>query len=152
MAVVATDGSCLGNPGPGGWAWVAEDGRFGSAAGRRTTNNRMELRAVLGLLQSMDPSESLVIQSDSIYVIRVFTEWLPNWRRRGMRTASNKSVENVDLVSEIDELLAGRNVTFEKVPAHAGHPLNERADELARSEALRAKQTVAEEAWLRTSS
>lgn len=147
--VVATDGSCLGNPGPGGWAWVTEDGRVGSAAGRRSTNNRMELRAVLGLLQSIDPDEELVIQTDSSYVIGVFTEWLSVWKKRGMRTGRNKPVENADLIVEIDELLAGRKVTFEKVPGHAGHPLNEKADALARSEAERAQRTVATEESMR---
>jgi ribonuclease HI len=105
----------------------------------------MELRAVLGLLQAIPPPEPLTIQTDSAYVLNVFTQWLPGWRRRGMRTAANKPVENVDLISEIEALLVGREITFEKVPGHAGHPLNERADALARSDAERARRTVAAE-------
>ena len=81
MAVItATDGSSRGNPGPGGWAWVAEDGREGGAAATHTTNNRMELRAVLELLRGLDRSESVIIQTDSAYVIGVFTQCLESVR------------------------------------------------------------------------
>ncbi len=136
--VAATDGSCLGNPGPGGWAWVTTDGRSGSAAARHTTNNRMELRAVLELLEATDPTEPLVIQTDSAYVLNIFTKWLEGWKRRGMRTAARKPVENQDLVIAIDAALGARDVEWEKVPAHAGHLLNEEADALARAAAERA--------------
>src|SRR6266511_6348971 len=119
MAVVAaTDGSCLGNPGPGGWAWVTEDGREGSGAVLHTTNNRMELRAVLELLRALDKSEPVVIQTDSAYVIGVFTRWLEGWRRKGMRTSRNAPVENRDLIEAIAHELDGRQVRFEKVPGH----------------------------------
>ncbi len=136
--VAATDGSCLGNPGPGGWAWVTVDGRSASAAARHTTNNRMELRAVLELLRATDPGEVLLIQTDSVYVMNIFTKWLEGWKRRGMRTASRKPVENADLIQAIDGELQGRTVRWEKVPGHAGHELNEQADQLARKAAERA--------------
>ncbi len=136
--VAATDGSCLGNPGPGGWAWVTTDGRSDAKAARMTTNNRMELRAVLELLLATDPDEPLVVQTDSVYVLNIFTKWLEGWKRRGMRTANRKPVENQDLIRSIDEALTGRDVRWEKVPAHAGHLLNEEADGLARAAAERA--------------
>lgn len=146
VTTAATDGSALGNPGPAGWAWVTEDGREGFAGARHSTNNRMELRAVLELLLAVDPRAPLIIQTDSAYVIGVFTEWLSGWRTRGMRTASNKPVENVDLIEWIDRELQGRNVVFEKVPGHSTHTLNNRADALAHGAAQRAKQRLAREA------
>jgi len=146
VTTAATDGSSLGNPGPSGWAWVTEDGREGFAGARRSTNNRMELRAVLELLLAIDPSMPLIVQTDSAYVVGVFTEWLPGWRARGMRTASNKPVENVDLIEWIDGALQGREVTFEKVLGHSTHVLNNRADALAHGAATRAKQRLAREA------
>ena len=139
VIIAATDGSALGNPGPAGWAWVTSDGREGFAGARYSTNNRMEMRAVLELLVATDPAETLVIQSDSAYVVGVFTEWLEKWRQRGMRTAARKPVENIDLIEQIDGLLKGRDVRFEKVPGHAGHPLNTKADALANQAAQRAK-------------
>ena len=143
--VAAADGSCLGNPGPGGWAWITEDGRSGSAGARASTNNRMELRAVLELLINTDPGSELVIQSDSAYVIGVFTQWLKTWRMNGMRKSSGKRVENLDLVERIDSLLTGRVVNFEKVPGHAGHRLNEKADALAQAAARKAQERLARE-------
>jgi ribonuclease HI len=141
--VAATDGSALGNPGPGGWAWVTEDGREGSAAATYTTNNRMELRAVLELLRAIDKSEMLVIQADSAYVIGVFTQWLEAWRRKGMRTSRNAPVENQDLIEAIAQELDGRQVRFEKVPGHAGHRLNTLANEKAQEWARLAAQKLA---------
>jgi ribonuclease HI len=138
-AVAATDGSSLGNPGPAGWAWVCEDGRQDWASARHSTNNRMELRAVLELLRSTS-DVPLRIQADSQYVIKVFTEWLPSWRMRGMRTSGKKAVENQDLILEIDDLLKQRDVEWEWVRGHVGHSLNERADSLARFAAERSKQ------------
>jgi ribonuclease HI len=138
MTVAATDGSALGNPGPAGWAWVTDDGREGCAGARHSTNNRMELRAVIELLQAMDPSEPLTIQADSEYVVNIFTKWLEGWRKRGMRTSEGKPVENQDLIEYIDALLKGRQVTFEWVRGHAGHGLNERADAMANGAARRA--------------
>lgn len=146
MVIAATDGSALGNPGPGGWAWVTDDGREGSSGARHSTNNRMELRAVLELLAATEPVEPLVIQTDSQYVANIFTKWLAGWRKKGMRTASGKPVENVDLIEEIDALLKGRIVTFEWVRGHSGHELNERADALANGAAMRAAEKLRLEA------
>lgn len=98
----------------------------------------MELMAVRELLQSVRDGP-LTIQADSQYVIKVFTEWLPGWRQRGMKTSSRKPVENADLILEIDQLLAGRDVDWQWIPGHAGHELNEEADSLARHAAERAK-------------
>jgi ribonuclease HI len=143
VIVAATDGSARGNPGPGGWAWFTEDGREGSAAATHTTNSRMELRAVLELLRAIDESEVLVIQTDSAYVIGVFTKWLATWRRRGMRTSRNTPVENQDLIEAIAQELDGRQVTFEKVPGHAGHRLNALADARAQEWARFAARKLA---------
>ncbi len=101
----------------------------------------MELMAVLELLRSLD-DDPLLIQSDSQYVIGVFTEWLRGWRSRGMKTASRKPVENVDLILGIDELLSSRDVEWQWVRGHVGHDLNEVADSLARYAAERARTTI----------
>lgn len=133
--VVATDGSCLGNPGPGGWAWASEDGRTGSGGHAGTTNNLMELRALYEALRAHDPSVPLLIQADSMYVINVFTEWLPGWIAKGWRTASKKPVQNRQAIEMIAAELETRDVSWEHVKGHAGHPLNEKVDTLARREA-----------------
>lgn len=138
MLRVATDGSSLGNPGPGGWAWVTEDGKEDWAGARNSTNNRMELRAVIEALESLSSGE-LTIVTDSEYVVNVFTQWLEGWRSRGMRTSRGKPVENQDLIERAARLLEGRDVEFEWVRGHAGHPLNERADKLANDAARRAQ-------------
>ena len=147
--MVATDGSSIGNPGPSGWAWVCADGRQDWASARHSTNNRMELMAVRELLRSIDDNP-LLIQADSQYVIGVFTEWLPVWRGRGMKTSSRKPVENVDLILEIDDLLSERDVEWQWVKGHVGHALNEAADSLARHGAERAR-TMIEAGFLPTS-
>ena len=146
MTLAATDGSALGNPGPAGWAWVTDDGRQGFAGARHSTNNRMELRAVLELLLATNGDERLAIQTDSEYVVNIFTKWLGGWRRRGMRTARRKPVENTDLIERIDTLLQSRKVEFEWIRGHAGHPLNEKADGLANRAARRAAERLAREA------
>ena len=115
-------------PRPGGWAWVTEDERERGAAATRTTNNRMELRAVLELRRTVDRSEHVIIQTDSAYVVGVFTQWLEDWRREGMRTSSNAPIKNRDLIEAIAQELYGRQVRFEKFPGHAGHRLNELAN------------------------
>lgn len=134
----ATDGSSLGNPGPSGWAWVTADGSQDWASAKRSTNNRMELTAVLELLRSY-PRQPLLVQSDSQYVIDVFTKWLQGWRDRGMQTAKRRKVKNLDLIEEISRLLDEADVEWEWVRGHHGHPLNKRADELARFAARRSK-------------
>lgn len=134
----ATDGSALGNPGPAGWAWVTTDGTQDWASAKRSTNNRMELTAVLELLRH-HADQPLLIQSDSQYVINVFTKWLRTWRERGMKTARRKPVENTDLIEQIAALLEDTDVKWEWVRGHDGHPLNEHADTLARHAAMRSK-------------
>ena len=116
-AVVATDGSCLTNPGPGGWAWACEDGRHGSGGHAGTTNNLMELRAVFEMLGAFPPATPLLIQADSMYVINIFTKWLPGWRARGWLTAAKKPVLNREAIELIAERLAGRDVRWEHVLA-----------------------------------
>lgn len=135
--VVATDGSCLLNPGPGGWAWAAEDGRCDSGGHDGTTNNLMELRAVYEVLGSHSPELPLLILADSMYVINIFTRWLPGWVARDWQTSAKKPVLNRKAIELIAERLLGRDVRWEHVKGHAGHPLNERVDSLARSQAER---------------
>ena len=133
--VVATDGSCLGNPGPGGWAWAVDERRWAAGAHPRTTNNLMELRAVYEALNAADPAQPLLIQADSQYVINIFTKWIDVWRRRGWVNAERKPVANREAIEQIAALLAGRDVQWEHVRGHAGHPLNEFVDLRARAAA-----------------
>ncbi|MCC6495440.1 MAG: ribonuclease HI [Propionibacteriaceae bacterium] len=135
--VVATDGSCLQNPGPGGWAWAAADGRSDSGGHDGTTNNLMELRAVYEVLGAHPPEVPLLIQADSMYVINIFTRWLGGWVAKGWLTAARKPVLNREAIEMIAERLAGRDVAWEHVKGHSGHPLNERVDLLARTQAER---------------
>ena len=140
--VAATDGAAIGNPGPGGWAWVTEAGDQDWASVRQSTNNRMELIAVLELLLSTAPDQPLRVLTDSQYVRNIFTEWLANWKERGWRTAQGRPVENRDLIEAIDGQLQDRTVAFEWVQGHAGHPLNEKANALAQHAAQRAQRAV----------
>jgi ribonuclease HI len=133
--VVATDGSCLLNPGPGGWAWAAEDGRYDSGGHDGTTNNLMELRAVFEVLGAHPPEVPLLIQADSMYVINIFTRWIKGWAARGWKTAAKQPVLNRSAIEMIAERLEGRDVTWEHVKGHSGHPLNEKVDSLARAQA-----------------
>lgn len=128
---VFTDGACSGNPGPGGWAWVIDDGRFAFGSSPRTTNQRMELSAALDAVRSL-PGE-LVIVSDSTYVVNCFRDrWWDGWRRRGWRNSKREPVANRDLWEPlVDEVLDRGDVRFQWVRGHSGHPLNERADALA---------------------
>ncbi|WP_138444591.1 ribonuclease HI family protein [Sinomonas susongensis] len=131
----AADGSALGNPGPAGWAWYIDENRWHAGGWPHGTNNQGELMAVLDLFRSTAhvPHEPLRILCDSQYVINCVTKWMPNWKRRGWKKADGKPVLNVDLLRQIDEELAGRTYTFEWVKGHAGHALNEAADERARA-------------------
>lgn len=137
--IVASDGSALGNPGPGGWGWYIDDDRWASGGVEHTTNNIMELHAVLDLLQSIDRDVALNVRTDSQYVIQALTEWIKGWRRRGWKTAAGKPVANQELIQAIDAELSGRDVTFTWVKGHSGDPMNERADDLARSAATDAR-------------
>lgn len=133
----AADGSALGNPGPAGWAWVIDRDQWRAGGWPRATNNQGELMAVLDLLHATETraDEHLTVLCDSQYVINSVTKWMPGWKRRGWRKADGKPVLNRELLERLDEALRGRDVSFEWVKGHAGHPLNEAADDLARAAA-----------------
>ena len=127
--VIATDGSCLRNPGgAGGWAWATSDDSWGAGAHPATTNNLMELKAVYEALAVTPPDRPLRIESDSLYVIRSVTEWMPGWKRNGWLTSAKKPVANQSALLEIDRILAGRDVQWQYVRGHNGHLLNELCD------------------------
>jgi len=136
-----TDGACSGNPGPGGWGalLVARQGeavireRPLSGGEPDTTNNRMELMAAISALEALDRPSRITVVTDSAYVKGGITEWLRGWKRNGWRTSTNKPVKNEDLWLRLDEAAARHDVTWEWVKGHAGHPENQRADELARA-------------------
>jgi ribonuclease HI len=139
----AADGSALGNPGPNGWAWYIDDANWAAGGSPHGTNNQGELRAVLELLQATAGiSEKLMIECDSRYVIDSVTKWMPGWKRKGWRKSDGGPVLNRDLLEGIDEAIRGRDVEFSWVKGHAGHPLNEAADERANAaaKAYQAKQ------------
>ncbi len=140
----AADGSALGNPGPAGWAWYVNDDCWGAGGWPHGTNNQGELMAVLDLFRATAhvPAEDLRILCDSQYVINAVTKWMPGWKRKGWRKADGKPVLNVDLLKEIDQAIVGRKYTFEWVRGHAGHELNEAADERARAAATAFQQGV----------
>ena len=130
-----TDGACSGNPGPGGWGAILRYGdteREISGGEPETTNNRMELLAAIEALSALKRSCDVVLHTDSRYVMDGITEWLPNWKRRGWKTAAKKPVKNADLWQRLDELNGRHRVSWRWVKGHAGDPDNERADELAR--------------------
>jgi len=132
--VIYTDGACKGNPGPGGWgAWLRwgahEKELFGGEP--QTTNNRMELTAVIEALQLLKRRAPVAIYTDSEYVKNGITSWIHNWKRRGWRTADNKPVKNAELWARLDTLVAQHDVQWHWVRGHTGDPGNERADQLA---------------------
>ena len=131
---IFTDGACRGNPGPGGWGVVfrfrnAEKELWGGEAA--TTNNRMELTAVIRGLEALTRPSKVRVYTDSQYVQKGISEWIHSWKRRGWRTADKKDVKNVDLWKQLDEAAARHAVEWHWVRGHAGHPENERADALA---------------------
>lgn len=131
---IATDGACRGNPGPGGWAAIirdAEGERLLSGADPDTTNNRMELLALIQALRELPSASRIRIKSDSQYVIKGCTEWVANWRRRGWRTSDKKPVKNKDLWTELSALLEPHSVEWCWVKGHSGERDNERVDSLA---------------------
>jgi ribonuclease HI/SAM-dependent methyltransferase len=131
---IYTDGACKGNPGPGGWgAWLSAGGHEKELFGGETstTNNRMELTAVIQALASLTRRCRVAIYTDSEYVKNGMTTWIHNWKRRGWRTADNKPVKNVELWQRLDSLVAQHQVGWHWVKGHAGDPGNERADALA---------------------
>jgi ribonuclease HI len=137
--VLFTDGACSGNPGPGGWAFVLRHPGSGKeiekAGGQReTTNNRMELTAVVRGLEALNRPTTVELVTDSVYVGRGLSEWLAKWKANGWRRGTKKKsapVKNEDLWRELDQLLAKHRVTFTHVRGHSGHPENERCDTLA---------------------
>ncbi len=134
---IHTDGACEGNPGPGGWAAVLEYGsRTKEIAGGvlATTNNRMELQAAIAALDALTEPCEVDVFTDSEYLRDGITEWLAAWKARGWRTADKKRVKNQDLWRQLDEAAARHRVRWHWLKGHAGHPLNERCDRLARAE------------------
>jgi len=131
---IYTDGACRGNPGPGGWgAVLTYEGHEREIAGAETltTNNRMELTAVIRALESLKRPVRARLFTDSEYVRRGITEWIPSWKVRGWRTADRRPVKNQDLWIELDKLAAGQELEWHWVRGHSGVPGNERADRLA---------------------
>jgi ribonuclease HI len=136
VIIAAADGSALGNPGPAGWAWYVDEGRWASGGWPRGTNNMGELMAVLDLLQqTAHVDEPLRVYCDSTYVINTVTKWMAGWKRRGWRKGDGKPVMNVELVKALDAAMQGRDVDFVWVKGHSGHELNEAADKLANAAA-----------------
>lgn len=133
----AADGSALGNPGPAGWAWYVDDSQWRAGGWPRATNNQGELMAVIDLLHATAhrADEPLTVLCDSQYVINSVTQWMPGWKRRGWRKADGKPVLNRELLETLDLAMQGRQVKFEWIKGHAGHPLNEAADDRARAAA-----------------
>ncbi|MCY3670503.1 MAG: ribonuclease HI [Alphaproteobacteria bacterium] len=137
---IFTDGACLGNPGPGGWAallryGVQESELAGGAP--HTTNNRMELMAVISGLEALTRPCSVRLVTDSRYVMDGIRSWLPVWKRNGWRTAAKKPVKNIDLWQRLDTAAARHEIEWLWVRGHAGHAENERVDALARQQAER---------------
>ena len=133
---IFTDGACSGNPGPGGWGAIlryrgTEKELHGGEPA--TTNNRMEMMAVIQALEGLKRPVSAVIYTDSRYLLDGATRWLPGWKRKSWKTADNKPVKNVDLWQRLDAAAAPHQVEWIWVRGHAGHPENERADALARA-------------------
>jgi ribonuclease HI len=136
-----TDGACSGNPGPGGWAFILRHVSSGkekeeSGGEADTTNNRMELLAVIRGLEALNRKCHVKLFADSVYVGKGLTEWMPAWKRRGWRRA-DKPIKNLELWKQLDELIDGHRITFIHVRGHSGHAENERCDELAVAAAQR---------------
>lgn len=131
-----TDGACSGNPGPGGWAYILRHPSTGKERERsggeaQTTNNRMELTAVIRGLEALTRASEVDLYSDSQYVLNGLREWMASWKRRGWKTADKKPVKNQDLWMRLDELVQGHEIRFHWVRGHNEHPENERCDRLA---------------------
>jgi ribonuclease HI len=141
---IFTDGACSGNPGPGGWGAILrwkghEKELFGGEAD--TTNNRMELMAAIQALESLKRSSRVALYTDSTYVRDGIKSWIHGWKRNGWKTAAKKPVKNEDLWRRLDAATADHDIAWHWVKGHAGHPENERADELARQGAVEAAAT-----------
>lgn len=143
MIKIWTDGSCLGNPGPGGWAFIVTDGKNiaeRNGGDKNTTNNRMELSAVIAALIATQKHDTVEIHTDSQYVKNGMESWLKNWKAKNWRTADRKPVKNQDLWQKLDELASTKNIHWVWVRGHDGEEFNERCDELARTYAENLKK------------
>ena len=132
---IYTDGSCLGNPGPGGWGaiLVYDDVEKEMSGGEdNTTNNRMELLAAIMALEALKRPVAVTLTSDSSYLKDGITKWIHGWKKNGWKTAAKKPVANQDLWQRLDEAIAPHQINWQWVKGHAGHPMNERCDDLAR--------------------
>lgn len=131
---IFTDGACSGNPGPGGWGailrWNGHEKEL-SGGEEETTNNRMEMMAVIKALEALKKHSTVDLYTDSQYVQKGLNEWLEGWKAKGWKTANKKPVKNQDLWQELDFLVQQHDITFHWVRGHDGHPENERADQLA---------------------
>ena len=130
-----TDGACSGNPGPGGWGFILRHESSGkeieqSGAERETTNNRMELSAVIQGLAALKRSCRVHLYTDSVYVGKGISEWMPKWKKNGWRRG-NQPVKNTELWKQLDELIGRHDIRYHRVAGHSGHPENERCDEMA---------------------
>jgi ribonuclease HI len=133
-----TDGACLGNPGPGGWAALLRASgseRMVAGGDPATTNNRMELMAAIGALEALKRPCRVLLTTDSRYVMQGIEEWVPKWRANGWRTADKKPVKNQDLWQRLSEAVSTHQVRWQWVRGHNGHAENERVDEAAREQA-----------------
>ena len=138
MLKVWTDGSCLGNPGNGGWAFVMTDGKQTaerSGGERDTTNNRMELTAVISALGAIKRHRDLILFTDSTYVKNGVETWIGNWKKNGWRGSNKKPIANRDLWTRLDALTKDFNIEWTWVRGHDGNAMNERCDQLARTAA-----------------
>ncbi|MBM4326304.1 MAG: ribonuclease HI [Deltaproteobacteria bacterium] len=132
---IFTDGACSGNPGPGGWAALLRCKgveKILSGGTRDTTNNRMEMLAVIKALEALKKPSIVVVTTDSQYLMRGITQWIKNWKKRGWKTAENKPVKNKELWTRLDELTSQHTVTWRWVKGHNDHSENERVDQAAR--------------------
>ena len=132
---IFTDGACSGNPGPGGWGAILRSGHHEkelNGGEAETTNNRMELMAAISALEALKRPSDVILTTDSVYVMDGITKWLEGWKAKGWKTANKKPVKNQDLWERLDSAIQPHKITWKWVKGHAGHPENERADELAR--------------------
>ena len=132
---IYTDGSCLGNPGPGGWGAILVYGdveKEMSGGEDNTTNNRMELLAAIMALEALKRPVAVTLTSDSSYLKDGITKWIHGWKKHGWKTAAKKPVANQDLWQRLDEAITPHQINWQWVKGHAGHPMNERCDDLAR--------------------
>ena len=134
--ILYADGACSGNPGPGGWAVILKQSATGrakriSGGQKMTTNNRMELLAVISGLENIEKTSKIKVVTDSQYVSKGMTEWITNWVAKNWRTAAKKPVKNVDLWQRLLKISSKHEVSWEWIAGHAGHPENEQCDRLA---------------------